>query len=242
MNSIVEWSIGFISTWTLMMLLHAQTQWPQVISKEFWPFAIHHAVNIYVNCYQGRQGTAIPPIEEFTNSLAPLHLVDLHTWGCLVYVLDKRLQDGNHPQSKWDCQSWLGVYMGHSMIHSGNVISVYNPLTGHTTPQFHIVFDDLFQTIAPNLSSSTSAEIDQLFDTLWQDSQWCYDGDIPPKYQSLKPWIFLKTVNLQTQSQQPRMIGWPPIILWTYYSTQCVLEKPRHLHHSHNNKHLCKYC
>jgi len=79
------------------------------------------------------------------------------------------------------------------MIHSGNVISVYNPLTGHTTPQFHIVFDDLFQTIAPNLSSSTSAEIDQLFDTLWQYSQWgCYNGNIPPNTFSLKTWTFLK--------------------------------------------------
>jgi len=34
MNGIVEQCIGYISTWTLTMLLHAQAQWPQVINKQ----------------------------------------------------------------------------------------------------------------------------------------------------------------------------------------------------------------
>jgi len=78
MNGIVECCISFISTWTLTMLLHATSWWPQVITKEFWPFTVHHAINIYVNCYYGHNGTAIPLIEEFTNTTAPLHLQDLH--------------------------------------------------------------------------------------------------------------------------------------------------------------------
>jgi len=53
MNGIAERCIGFISTWTLTILLHAQAQWPQIINKSFWPFATRHAVNIYVNCYRG---------------------------------------------------------------------------------------------------------------------------------------------------------------------------------------------
>jgi len=47
MNRIVEQCISFISTWMLIMLLHAQLQWPQMITKSFWPFATHHTVNIY---------------------------------------------------------------------------------------------------------------------------------------------------------------------------------------------------
>jgi len=144
MNGIAECTIGFVSTWTLTMLLHAQARWPQVITKAFWPFATRHAVNIYVNCYRGRHSTAVSPIEEFTDMPATLQPQDLHPWGCPVYVLEKRLQDGNHATSKWDPRAWMGVYVGHSTIHSGNVVLVYNPSTGHTTPQFHVVFDDHF--------------------------------------------------------------------------------------------------
>jgi len=136
MNGIVKCSIGFVSTWTLMKLLHAQAQWPQVINKAFWPFTMQHAVNIYVNCYRGCHGTAVSPIKEFTNMTASLKPHDLHPWGCLVYVLEKCLQDGNHAISKWDTHAWLGVYVSHSTIHSSNVVLVYNLSTGHTTPQF----------------------------------------------------------------------------------------------------------
>jgi len=72
MNGIVEHCIGFISTWTLTMLLHTTAHWPQVITKEFWPFAVQHTINIHVNCSHGRNGTAVPPIKEFTNNHAPL--------------------------------------------------------------------------------------------------------------------------------------------------------------------------
>jgi len=154
-----------------------------------WPFALHHTINIYVNCYCGWQGIAIPSLEEFTNMPSPLQLHDLHPWGCPVYVLDKCLQDGNHTSSKWDPHAWLGIYVGHSMIHSSNVILVYNPITGHTTPQFHIVFKDHFQTVSPYFSSLPTAMVSNLFDTLWRNNQWIYDGNIPPEY------LFPETIN-----------------------------------------------
>jgi len=109
-------------------------------------------------------------------------LKDLHPWGGPVYVLNKRLHDGNHPSSKWDPQAWLGVYIGHSTIHSGNVVLVYNLVTGHTTPQFHVVFDDYFQMVNPNFSSLPSETVTNLFETLWTKSQWAYDGDILQEY------------------------------------------------------------
>jgi len=182
MNGIVERCIGFISTWTLTMLLHAQARWPQVITKAFWPFAMHHAVNIYIHCYRGSSGTVIPPFEEFTGTTTLLQIQDLHPWGCPVYVLDKWLQDGNATTSKWDPHAWLGVYVGHSTIHSSNIVLAYNPVTGHTTPQFHVVFDDYSQTVTPNFSSLPSNTVNDLFEMLWTTSQWTYAGNIPPQY------------------------------------------------------------
>jgi len=125
-------------------------------------------------------------------SLLQLH--DLHPWGCPIYVLDKQLQDGNHTSSKWDPHAWLGIYVGHLSIHSGNVVLVYNPATGHTTPQFHVVFNDHFQTVSPHFSSLPAAMVNDLFDTLWQNNQWTYDGNLPPEY------LFPETIDIPTNN------------------------------------------
>jgi len=93
--------------------------------------------------------------------------------------------------------SWLGVYVGHSTIHSGNLVLVYNPLTCHTTPQFHVVFDDHFQTVAPHLVRSSHTEVDNIFDQLWTHAQWHYDGNIPPEY------LFDELTDLPTKANDP---------------------------------------
>ena len=49
--------------------------------------------------------------------------------------------------SKWEPRSRLGIYVGHSPAHVGTVALVLNQRTGHVSPQFHIVFDDLFTTV-----------------------------------------------------------------------------------------------
>jgi hypothetical protein len=54
-------------------------------------------------------------------------------FGSPVYVLDKKLQDGDSPP-KWKARSWIGVYDGHSLAHSGNVPVVYNHYTTHISP------------------------------------------------------------------------------------------------------------
>jgi hypothetical protein len=40
------------------------------------------------------------------------------------------------------------VYVGHSPSHAGSVALVHNPCTGHVSPQFHVVFDDLYSTVS----------------------------------------------------------------------------------------------
>jgi len=49
-------------------------------------------------------------------------------------------------------------------------------------PQFHVIFDDYFETITTNFSSLPADSVNDLFDHLWNTSQWVYDGNIPPKY------------------------------------------------------------
>ena len=40
----------------------------------------------------------------------------------------------------------LGIYLGFSPNHSRNVALVLNPTTGLVSPQYHVRFDDLFET------------------------------------------------------------------------------------------------
>jgi hypothetical protein len=74
---------------------------------------------------------------------------------------------------KWKARSWLGVYIGHSLVHSGNVPVIYNPLTTHITPQFHSVFDDKFSTV----TGSPSNLNDQLFANLYNNATWLHKDE-----------------------------------------------------------------
>jgi hypothetical protein len=81
-----------------------------------------------------------------------------HPFGCPVYVLDAALQSGKG-KSKWTERSRLGVYLGYSPEHASSVALVLNLQTGHVSPQFHVVFDDRFDTVAEDAN----------FETLWQE-------------------------------------------------------------------------
>ncbi len=48
----------------------------------------------------------------------------------------------------------MGIYVGRSQHHAGNVALVLNPKTGLVSPQFHVVFDDDFTTV-PHLRKGT---------------------------------------------------------------------------------------
>ena len=66
-----------------------------------------------------------------------------------VDVLDSCLKSagGASPQ-KWEPRSIMGVYLGHSPFHASSVALVFNPLTGWVTPQYHVVYDGKFSTVA----------------------------------------------------------------------------------------------
>jgi hypothetical protein len=47
---------------------------------------------------------------------------------------------------KWMPRARLGIYLGFSTNHARNVALVLNPTTGLVSPQYHVRFDDLFET------------------------------------------------------------------------------------------------
>ena len=80
------------------------------------------------------------------------------------------MQDGSNIQ-KCKTQSRLGVYVGHSQIHSGNVVLVLNPETMNVSPQYHVVFDNGFTTVGIN-DAQTKKAMDAQFNYLFKSDWW----------------------------------------------------------------------
>jgi hypothetical protein len=75
-------------------------------------------------------------------------------FGCPVYVLDAALQDG-HKIPKWAPRACLGIFLGFLTLHSSQVPIMMNVDTGKISPQFHIIFDNKFETVV-SMSSEDS--------------------------------------------------------------------------------------
>ena len=70
-----------------------------------------------------------------------------HVFGCPVSVLEPKLQDGKKIP-KWEPRARPGLFVGFLTIHSSLVALVLNTRTGKISPQFHVIFDDKFETVA----------------------------------------------------------------------------------------------
>jgi hypothetical protein len=66
----------------------------------------------------------------------------------------------------------MGMFLGFSHEHSSLVPLVLNLSTGHVSPQYHVIFDDNFETV-PSLNSNAS-DIDDKFATLFKSSREFY--------------------------------------------------------------------
>ena len=88
----------------------------------------------------------LAPLEIFTSSkIDPSTLRNEKVWGCPAYVLHPKLQDGKK-LPKWDPHTRQGQYLGKLISYSSSVSLIRNLRTGYISPQFHVVYDNLFQT------------------------------------------------------------------------------------------------
>ena len=98
-------------------------------------------------------------------------LLRTHVWGCPCYVLDARLQDGKK-LPKWNRRARMGQFLGFSRQHSSTVALVRNLHTGYVSPQYHVVFDDKFETVFHDGKSTD--ELDAICDGLFVNNRDCY--------------------------------------------------------------------
>jgi Reverse transcriptase (RNA-dependent DNA polymerase) len=143
-NGKAERRIRLLQDLARTQLLHAMARWPVAISTYLWPYAITNVCNCHND--QRRKEEQVTRIEKFTDSDIRPNLKNHHHIGIPTYVLDNDLQSGKKIP-KWMPRARVGIYLGKSPRHARNVALVLNPRTGLVSPQFHVRFDDTFETV-----------------------------------------------------------------------------------------------
>jgi transposase InsO family protein len=184
-NGIAERSIGTISSCARANLIHLMLCWPNQANINLWAFAINYAIWVYNRLPSPMLGGLSPDECWSRNRSSHEELRRAHVFGCPVYVLDPRLADGDSIP-KWNHRARMGMFLGFSNEHSSLVPLVLNLRTGHVSSQYHVIFDDNFETV-PSLNPSES-DIDDKFAALFDSSKEFYldqiadddDTQLPP--------------------------------------------------------------
>jgi hypothetical protein len=145
-NGTAERAIKTVMDRARTLMLHAIIHWPDERDEQLWPLAVDYSLYLWNNT--PKEGVGLSPEELFCKTKGDgTPILHSHVWGCPAYVLDPKLQDGKS-LPKWEPKSRRGVFVGVSPIHSSTVGLIRNRTTGYISPQFHVVYDDLFQTVA----------------------------------------------------------------------------------------------
>jgi hypothetical protein len=105
------------------------------------------------------------PISRFCSTTRLPSIQNQHHFGCPTYVLRKELQD-RKKVNKWSDRTRVGVNLGYSSKHALNVSLILNLQTGLVSPQYHCIYDDLFETTTGTQSRSIPS------------SQWQYKAGL----------------------------------------------------------------
>jgi hypothetical protein len=146
-NARAERAIQTIMYMARTFMVHASLHWTERGSDDLslWSFAVKHSVWIY-NCVPNAR-SGLTPLELVTKERSDYReILRYHVWGYLVYVLEAKLQN-DQKLPKWNRRARLGQFVGFSDEHSSLVANAWHLTTGYISPQFHVVFDDLFDAV-----------------------------------------------------------------------------------------------
>jgi hypothetical protein len=122
------------------------------------------------NCQSG-----LTPLELLTKSKADHRdILRTHVRGCPAIVLEPQLQN-NKILPKWNGHACVGQFLGYLDEHLSLVANVHHLSTGYISPQFHVIFDDLFETVVHN--GDNDAVLHSICDGLFERDQELYVED-----------------------------------------------------------------
>jgi Reverse transcriptase (RNA-dependent DNA polymerase)/GAG-pre-integrase domain len=131
-------------------LIHANQRWPSAITANLWPYALRKANESLNKSVHPKHGCT--PLERFTRTRVLPNITEDHPFGCPAYALDSNLQN-QKKISKWESRARMAVYLGPSPHHAQSVGLLLSLRTGLVSPQFHVRYDDSFETVRDKKSS-----------------------------------------------------------------------------------------
>jgi len=145
-NGIAERRIREIQELARTMMMHANHKLPSSITTNLWPYALRMANDTYNNAPLAYHEDKKSPLQIASGTNVMINQKHYKTFGCPVYVLNRNLQEGK-PHSKWLKRSRVGIYLGPYPHHNRNIALVLDRDTGLVSPQFHVIFDNEFETV-----------------------------------------------------------------------------------------------
>ena len=142
-----------------------------------------------------RSDTRESPYKMFTGQEPPWRLDHFCVFGSPAFVLAKKQQDGD-TLPKWKARSCSGVYVGHSLVHSGKVPIIYNQRTKHISPQYHVIFDDQFMAVTTNPADMSLTFFDSLY-SLWV-------GAVGAAFMMVVLWLIIRDASRSPPRDHPR--------------------------------------
>jgi len=150
-------------------MVHAAIHWPKESDPGLWPFAMDYSAHLYNNT--PNRTSKLSPNKLFARCTQPVSTLDhSRVWGCPAYVLNPNLQDGKE-LPKWNRRSRAGQFLGFSKDHASTVALIRNVTTGYVSPEFHILFDEEFNTVTADNINVT--------DALWESFNFTYTSYLP---------------------------------------------------------------
>ena len=144
-NGIAEKRIRDLTERARTSLLHAMNRWPSAVNVHLWPYALRFANDVYNAAPSIKTGRS--PLESFSGTPVRPQVLNFHPPFCPVYVLHSGLQGGGKRPNKWVRRSRVAIHLGFSPRHARSVALVLSLITGYVSPQFHLKFDDFFETV-----------------------------------------------------------------------------------------------
>ena len=164
-NGVAEREIQTVVTSARTMMIHQALLWSEHFDTRLCPFVLDQASYLYNHL--PNKFSHVAPLEIFVGSKLDSSLLrNEKVWGFSAYILDPKLQDGKK-LPKCDPQTRQGQYLGKSSTHASSVGIIRNLRTGYISPQFHVVYDDLFQTVMGGYEENDTSS-DQIWSSLVQ--------------------------------------------------------------------------
>ena len=179
-NGIAERNIRTVIERARTALLSAHTKWSKRLNLDLWPFSVRYAVDTWNDTPREdlnwqTTNNAFAGVKSHTSPMTRW-LKSYFPFGCPIYVLAQKLQDGKNT-TNWDYHSRQCIYLGRSRYHDSSVGLVLNLAMERITPQYHFVADPGFTSVDnPKIMPEDWEK--NLSENIWHS---IFDTDNPPK-------------------------------------------------------------